>query len=235
MIRTRTLLAGGTLALAGASVYRTYRDRTTERVPYDVLDRFGPVELRAYPPSVLVETTAASDGEAFRRLFGYLSGENRDAERVGTTAPAASDGTEIPMTAPVETGAADPDGDDRGAGASVPMTAPVETGAADPDGTDSGVRMAFYLPVEYDVHTAPRPTDPAVELVAVPARTLAALRFSWWPTDRRVRRYRRRLLATLREAGVETTGDPFTLGYEGPGTLPFLRRNEVVVAVRTPE
>lgn len=210
MVRTRTFLAAGALALAGASAYRTYRDRTTERVPYDVLDRFGPVELRAYPPSVLVETTAASDGEAFCRLFGYIAGENRDAERVGTVGPAESDGTEIPTTAPVE------------------------TGVADPERTDSGVRMAFYLPVEYDVHTAPRPTDPSVELVAVPARTLAALRFSWWPTDRRVRRYRRRLLAALRETGIEPTGDPFTLGYEGPGTLPFLRRNEVVVEVSSP-
>lgn len=210
MVRTRTFLAAGALALAGASAYRTYRDRATERVPYDVLDRFGPVELRAYPPSVLVETTAASDGEAFRRLFGYISGENRDAERVGTAAPAESDGTEIPTTAPVE------------------------TGAADSEGTDSGVRVGFYLPVEYDAHTAPRPTDPAVELVAVPARTLAALRFSWWPTDGRVRRYRRRLLAAVREAGAEPTGDPFTMVYEGPGTLPFLRRNEAVVEVNGP-
>lgn len=99
------------------------------------------------------------------RLFRYISGANEgDADRESATAGAAAEGTSIPMIAPVEVA---------GRGRSIAMTAPVEAAEE-----DEGVRMAFYLPATYDAESAPRPTDAAVDLVAVPERTLAARRFS---------------------------------------------------------
>ena len=92
--------------------------------------------------------------------------------------------------------------------------------------------MAFFLPAALEFDTAPRPTDDAVSLVEVPARTLAVASFSWWPTQRRVAEYERHLERTLADAGIDPAGDPFLLGYDPPGTPPFLRRNEVAVEVR---
>lgn len=224
MVRTSTLALGalgaaGVVAAVGA--WNLYQRYTTPDVPYTVVARVGDAELRRYPPAVMVETVGTSDGEAFSRLFRYITGANEGDDDIAMTAPVEADsrGASVPMTAPVEVEAGP-------RGGSVPMTAPVET-----DAESEGVRMAFYLPADYDLDSAPIPTDPAVDLVSVPERTLAVRRFSWRPTDRRVDRETERLLEALGEADVPTAGEPFFLGYDAPWTLPFVRRNEVAVEV----
>jgi hypothetical protein len=210
MVRTTTLVGGavgGLVAAVGA--WNLYRRARTEQVDYRVVGSVDGVELRRYPPTVLAETVAPSESVAFRRLFRYITGANEGGSTVG-------------MTAPVEVS-----GGDRGR--TMAMTAPVEVGRGDP--SRDGVRMAFYLPASYGAESAPRPTDDDVDLVVAPPRTLAVRRFSWWATERRVSRQTVRLLAALDDAGVERHGEPFYMGYEGPGTLPFLRRNEVAVEV----
>lgn len=221
MVRKATAvlgLVGGVVAATG--LWTLYQRATTETVPYTVVADIGDVELRRYPSLVVAETEAPSGNEAFRRLFRYISGANEGDVDISMTAPVAvrDDGTEVPMTGPVEVGES---------GSELPMTAPVETDT----GAAGGVRMAFYLPPEYDIVSAPTPTDDDVELVALGERTLAVRRFSWRPTDRRVARESSRLVETLEEASVPMAGAPFLMGYDAPGTLPFLRRNEVAVEV----
>ena len=198
-----------------------YVSRTTERVPYEPLEQFDGVELRRYPRTVLVETTAADSGTAFRRLFGYITGANEVSETVAMTAPVTTRSETIAMTAPVRTL--------RREGATVPMTAPVRT-----DRGAGTVTMAFYLPSEYTAETAPVPTDPDVRLVVEPSRTVAVRRFSWYATDDRVERERQRLFAALDERGIEGRGQGVLLQYNDPWTPPFMRRNEVSVPVEEP-
>ncbi|WP_232703439.1 SOUL family heme-binding protein [Halobacterium wangiae] len=213
---TRVLAAAAgvaaTVGLAAAAV--TYQSRQTERLDYDTVLTLDGVELRRYPETVLVESAAEDRREAFSRLFGYISGENTGERGIEMTAPVRIAGTRVPMTAPVRVRptAVLPGGGERSAG--------------------EGVRMAFYLPADYTADSAPEPTDPDVDLVTEPARTVAVREFSWRPTDSRIRDHERRLLETLDEHGIEPTGDPFFLGYDSPGTLPFLRTNEVAVPVR---
>ncbi|MFB6109137.1 MAG: heme-binding protein [Haloplanus sp.] len=216
--RTKLLLGAVGLVGLGVATRRYVQDRTTPRVDYETVARVGDVAVRRYPPAVVVETVAPSETVAFRRLFRYISGENRSA-------------TEVSMTAPVESARAD-----EAAAATaqeesetVPMTAPVES-----ERSDGGVRMAFYLPAGYDFDSAPRPTDDAVRLVERPGQTVAVLGFSWWATEGRVARKTDELRATLAAADgeYEEVGDPFLLRYEGPWVPPFLRTNEVGVAVR---
>lgn len=219
MIKRSTLLLGAVgLLAAGVGARRYLQDRTTPRVDYETVARIDDVELRRYPPTVLVETVAPSENAAFWRLFRYISGANRSSTEVSMTAPVESAGESISMTAPVESRSE-----------SVSMTAPVES-----DTTEEGVRMAFYLPAEYDYDTAPRPTDDSVRLVEQPGRTLAVLQFSWFTTDGRVARKTDDLLATLAAADdtVRVVGEPFLMRYDGPGVPPFLRTNEVAVEVR---
>ena len=222
MVSRKTLVLGAA-ALAGAAVAgsRYLQDRGTPRVEYETVARIDDVEIRRYPPTVLVETTAATENRAFRRLFGYISGQNEPAEAVSMTAPvesepAAEAGESVATGAPVES-------------ESVAMTAPVET-----DREGEGVRMAFYLPAEYDYDSAPRPTDESVRLVEQPGRTLAVLGFSWWTSEGRVARKTEELASTLAaaEEPFEVVGDPVLMRYEGPWVPPFLRTNEVAVPVR---
>lgn len=206
MVRTRTLALatlGGVVAAVGAS--NLYQRAATETVHYTTVARIDDVELRRYPESVVVETVADSQMAAFRRLFQYITGANE-----GDAA--------IEMTTPVELSVG---------GATIAMTAPVEVGGED------GERMRFYLPGEYDVETAPRPTDDAIDLVAIPERTLAVRRFSWRPTENRIDRETEALIERLEEANVSIAGEPFSMGYDPPWTLPFLRRNEVAVEVES--
>ena len=218
-MRTVTKLAAGAVGLTVAAgvAFATYNSRHTDRVAYDSVLSLDGVELRRYPASVLAETTAPTSREAFSRLFAYISGENEGEREVEMTAPVRTEGAEVSMTAPVRVRR----------GSRVSMTAPVRTDEADGD-----VTMAFYLPAKYGPDTAPVPTNPEVELVTEAPRTLAVRTFSWWPTDGRVAEQERRLLATLDDHGIEPTGEPFFLGYDAPGTLPFLRTNEVAVPVR---
>lgn len=216
--RSTALIAGIGGLLALWIGWGAYVIKTTERVPYDTLESADDVEIRRYPQTVLVETTAESENEAFWRLYRYITGENEASEEIAMTAPVASSGETIPMTAPVRTS--------KGDGESVAMTAPVRT-----DRTAETVSMAFYLPPEYTPESAPTPTDPSVRLVVDPPQTVAARRFSWYATDGRVERNERALLEVLGERGLETPGKPVLYQYNDPWTPPFMRRNEVVVPV----
>lgn len=59
-------------------------------LPYEIIESFDDIEIRKYEPFfiVSVETEKMIGSEGFRRLFNYISGDNKE-------------GKEIPMTAPV--------------------------------------------------------------------------------------------------------------------------------------
>lgn len=218
-MRLGTKLSAGAVGLAVATgvALATYTSRHTDRVEYETVLSLDGAELRRYPATMLVATTAPTSRTAFSRLFAYISGENEEDREMAMTAPVRTEGTEVPMTAPVRVRR----------DASDPVAASVRT-----DDSEDSVTMAFYLPTEYGPDTAPVPINPEVELVTEAPRTLAVQSFSWWPTDGRVAEQERRLLAALDDHGVEPTGAPFFLGYDAPGTLPFLRTNEIAVPVR---
>lgn len=82
---------------------------TYEQPRYAVVERLDRgVEIRAYEARVAVETAARGqqDGEAFGRLFRYITGANAGRDRIAMTAPVETGGRLIAMTIPVEQGAA---------------------------------------------------------------------------------------------------------------------------------
>ncbi|MFO7925359.1 MAG: SOUL family heme-binding protein [Halobacteriota archaeon] len=203
---TKAVLVGGGVVFAGWVGWGIYSTRKANSVPYEQLRILNGGELRQYPQTVLVETTAPNQWIAFRQLFRYLSGANRGNESIS-------------MTTPVETQR----------GTSISMTAPVRSEATETDADT--VRMAFYLPSEYSPETAPEPTDSDVTLVTEPQKTVAVNQFSWYAPEWRVARRTRKLLSALEGEGIEPVGDPTLLRYNDPWTPPFMRRNEVAVEV----
>jgi hypothetical protein len=106
----------------------------------------------------------------------------------------------------------------------VAMTVPVQTTEA--DGT---LQMRFFLPGKYIREDAPRPLDPRIRLVTTSGETIAILRFSGSGHDFTERQTE--LIDRLAGLKWQQSGAPYTLNYDAPFTLPFLRRNEVAVAV----
>ncbi len=196
--------------LAGESLIGIFGIRLYEEPRYDILARLGDrVEIRSYAPRLAAEVDGAGAApagrdDAFRLLFAYIAGAN--------TGPGGSG--KLAMTVPVETRD----------GTKLAMTAPVQV-------TDTGAAFAmrFYLPAAVRAETAPQPTDPRVRLVTVPGETIATLRFSGSARDHAAEQAE--LLATLRPSRWQPSGTPYLLGYDPPFALPFLRRNEVAVAV----
>ena len=94
-------LAGFMLAACSVVGIRT----GTEQSHYELVERLGEgVEIRHYPPRLAAETTVpGSDGgpargEAFRRLAGFIFGDNRPGEKIAMTAPVTTDADGSAMT-----------------------------------------------------------------------------------------------------------------------------------------
>jgi hypothetical protein len=231
MNRARFGVIGGTVVVGAVAVWSAFgllRSRSVERVEYTVERTLNDrTEIRRYPELVRVETTGSSTREAFRRLFEYLQGANESRSDVAMTAPVRTEedardieeSVSVEMTSPVRI--------DRNNGSeAVSMTSPVRT-----DSNGDEVRMGFYLPAKYTLHTAPRPTNSAVSLTVEPPRSLATRRFSWWASGWRTNRQQSKLLDTLSECAVTPVSEPFSLGYDDPSMPPFLRTNEVAVEI----
>ena len=113
-------------------------------------------------------------------------------------------------------------------GKDIAMTAPV---AAQPSAPGRWT-IRFFMPSEYNDQTLPAPADPAVRIVAVPAETMAVLRFTGSRSAEAMARGRAELLRALRAGPWVVAGEPVDWFYDPPWTLPMLRRNEVAVPVR---
>jgi hypothetical protein len=79
-----------------------------EQARYSVIEKEGKFEIRQYEPCIVTETLVESNfagagNVAFRRLFNYISGQNRQRESIAMTAPVNQQARseKIAMTAPV--------------------------------------------------------------------------------------------------------------------------------------
>lgn len=183
-----------------------------EQPAYEVHAVRDGYELRRYAPYRVVETQAEGGFDearsaAFRRLFAYITGDNR-VERT------------IAMTVPVLTG---------DAGAQVAMTAPVVTRAE-----GAGQWMQFMLPAALPDDEVPVPRDPAVRVRRVDAQWIAARSYSGRSDEAGYAKNAQGLLARLAADGVAVAGPPAFAVYNNPFTPWFLRRNEVLVPVQAP-
>jgi hypothetical protein len=183
----------------------------TEEPAYAVLERSGNFELRRYDPMIVAETLVSgsmddASGSGFRLIADYIFGNN--------TVPNGSSG-KISMTAPVTMSAQSEE---------ISMTAPVSM-----ERSAGKWRVHFVMPSEYTLDNLPRPNNPAVTLREVPANNYAVIRFSGLAGENKVAAKAAELKAWLEGRGIEPLGNPQLARYNPPWTLPFLRRNEVMI------
>ena len=97
---------------------------------------------------------------------------------------------------------------------------------------NAAIRRKPRLPANYTLATLPRPRNPAVVLREVPARRYAVLRFSGLAGQEKVQQKINELMQWMRQRGLDAAGAPRLARYNPPWTLPFLRRNEVMIEIR---
>lgn len=180
-----------------------------EQPSYTVIKSFGDVEIRDYPPVIIAEVETSGERKeainaGFRLLADYIFGNNSPAQK-------------IPMTAPVT----------QQAGEKIAMTAPVSQQSA-----GGSWKVRFVMPSSYTLESLPKPNNPSVELVPLPPARFAAIRFSGLTGDEAIARFRQRLFDRLAEQGLTPQGEAIMAFYNPPWTLPFLRRNEILVKLQ---
>lgn len=183
-----------------------------EIAPYQVLkaDSSLDIEVRHYEPMILVSTSMVGDGRnnAFRKLFRYISGDNAGSNNIAMTAPVLMAGESVNQ------------------GTKIAMTAPVFM-----SGAKSEPRMAFVMPKHFTLDSTPKPTNPDLLVEEVRDYTVAAIRFSGTLSQRNVQRYSQQLQQWITANGLTAVSEPVAAGYNGPLTLPMLRRNEILIEI----
>ena len=180
-----------------------------EKAKYQVIEKEGKFELRQYKPQIVAETAVDADFDkagnmAFRRLFNYISGENRKKESIAMTVPVnqKSNSEKIAMTAPVNQ-----------------------------QQSEGNYIISFLMPSKYTMETLPEPLDYNVRLRQVPARKVAAFRYSGSWSRKKYETQKILLEEFIRNKGLRITGPDIFARYDPPFQIWFLRRNEVLFEV----
>lgn len=180
--------------------------RNSEEPHYNVIASHGEIEIRSYPALVAAETLisaadyASSGRIGFKRLAGYIFGENRQQLK-------------LPMTAPVMR---------EPASVTIAMTAPVLQQAYN----DQWL-MTFIMPAEHTLDTLPQPLDSQITLKTIPAKTVAVLRYSGTLNAEQIAAKTQILSDWLQQAQIKPLSAARSAAYDPPWTLPLLRRNEI--------
>ena len=110
----------------------------------------------------------------------------------------------------------------------IAMTAPVQQ-------TMAGEKeMAFMMPAEYALEDLPEPEDQRVSFRTAPAHTAAVIQFSGWASAEKSDKNWQQLRRFLIAKDIDIIGEPTLNQYNPPWTLPFMRRNEIIVPVAFP-
>ena len=91
--------------------------------------------------------------------------------------------------------------------------------------------MQFFLPLKFTDKTAPLPTDPRVRLTIIEEGYYAVIRYSGRTSDKNFHKHIKILRENLSEDNIEIIGPSIKAIYNGPFTLPILRRNEAMLQV----
>lgn len=177
-----------------------------EEPQWTLVLRDGAFEIRDYAPTVVAETEISGErgsaiNEGFRRLARFIFGGNEPNRSIAMTAPVAQrQGERIAMTAPV-----------------------AQTRS------ESAWIVTFYMPPGSTLTAMPRPLDSRVTLRETPARRVAVLRFSGLATQSNLEDHAGALRARIAQHGERAVGPVTYAFYNPPWTLPWARRNEVML------
>lgn len=177
-----------------------------EKPKYQATALTNEIELRSYDPMLVAMVQMSGSrkdtiSEGFRVLADYIFGNNTLEQNIS-------------MTAPVE----------QQAGQKISMTAPVQQ-----QQRSNSWMISFVMPKQFTLKTIPKPNNEMVKINEVPAQRFITIRFSGSNSDDNIRKNESALFNYITQNKINVTGEPKYAFYNPPWTLPFMRRNEIMV------
>jgi len=200
-------LAAVAVVLLGAALWGPIVSNV-EQANYTVAEAHGSIELRDYAPMIVAEAEVTGErkkaiNQGFRIIADYIFGNNTSAQNVAMTAPVTQAASE-----------------------NIAMTAPVTQQG---DGTVWQVR--FVMPSDYTMASLPTPNNKAVKLKEIAGKRFAVIRFSGVAGQKSLKKHEAELNAFIQSNHLTAQSKPVYAFFNPPWTLPFLRRNEVMVEI----
>ena len=172
-----------------------------EEAIYSIVYQNDVYEIRNYSERLAIQARYTNENGGFRKLFNYISGSNVDSTKLNMTIP-VTQSIEISMT--------------------IPVTETNENGSK---------VMQFYLPSNFTKKNAPIPIDEELKLITIDQGYYAVIKYSGRLTDTNFDKNSKILKDSLLKDNIEILSSAIRATYNGPFTLPFLRRNEAMFRV----
>ena len=173
-----------------------------EEPEFVIIKSFSEYEIRKYKDRLVVQVEYSNNDRGFQYLFNYISGANINAEKIDMTTP-VTQSIKIDMT--------------------IPVTQSLK---------DDKMVMQFFLPSKFTINTAPKPTNERVSLVIIEGGYYAVIRYSGRSTDKNYYKKFEELKKYLKKDKIEIIENGIKATFNGPFTLPPLRRNEAMVKIK---
>jgi hypothetical protein len=176
-----------------------------EQPGYRVESSDGPLEIRSYGPMIAAEAVVQGErktaiNEGFRLIAAYIFGANKPNAKIAMTAPVQQQKQIVAMTAPVKQ-----------------------------QSSGDAWTVRFIMPKDWTMETLPVPNDARIKVKPIPPRRFVAITFSGFATDDAIQKRTGELRRYAAARKLATTGEPLLAFYNPPWTLPFFRRNEVML------
>ena len=179
-----------------------------EKPDYKVIQTEQNIEIRQYEPMIIAEVEV--DGkredairEGFRLIADYIFGNNT-VQR------------DIAMTAPVQ----------QQESQKIAMTAPVQQ-----QSTGRSWQISFVMPSKYSMETLPEPKNDRVRLKEILTKKFVVIEFSGTNSNENVTEHENQLMNYIEANQIKIIDSPKYAFYNAPWTLPFMRRNEVMIEI----
>jgi SOUL heme-binding protein len=184
-----------------------------EEPKFTLLEKDNAFELRAYAPKIIAEVVVdgnmrEASSKGFRLIADFIFGNN-------TVQSGKSE--KISMTSPVSV---EPRSE------KISMTSPVGVQHA-----SKGWKVYFVMPSQYTLETLPKPKSALVSIKQISSQKFAVIRFSGLVDEEKMEKKVTELKQWTDDKKLKVLGNPELARYNPPWTLPFVRRNEVMVEV----
>ncbi len=184
-----------------------------EEPKFNLIAKEHAFELRAYQPKIIAEVSIDADmsessSKGFRLIADFIFGNNTSRE---------GGSEKISMTAPVSV---------YEKSEQISMTAPLGV-----QEVKDGWKVYFVMPSKYTLDSLPKPNNAQVSIKQIPAKKFAVIRFSGLVDEEKMNKKVKDLNEWVVNKNLKPISNPELARYNPPWTLPFLRRNEVMVEV----
>ena len=171
------------------------------------------LEIREYAPKILAQVSVLGDfneatSKGFKLLADFIFGNNISIDG----------SSKIDMTAPV---VVEPVSE------IINMTAPVIT-----EGINNEWVVSFVMPKEYSLSTLPKPNNKNITITRLPAEKYAVIVFSGLVRKSNYDEQVKLLKKFILKKNLKTIGLIQIARYNPPWTLPFFRRNELMIRIK---